>query len=324
MQVRTTRPADITAEVIELRRLRRRAAARDHAEPRPPPARLRHRGRADGGGVARRRSPSSPPPATSPTIAARSSSSGPTRSGSRCSSTRSRTRARPGATESTVLGPVLRPGRAAARATATTSRPSRPATPAWVHGRVLDLDGTADRRRRARRLAERRRPSSTRCRTPEARRTTCAAASAPATTARTRSSPCARCRTRSRDDGPVGAMLDATGRHPWRPAHIHLIVRAPGYAHASRRTSSTRRATYLDSDAVFAVKPSLLREFRARDPPTPTARTGWRRGARSRTTSCWPPRDRAAYRPHRFISRSCDMLDLHCRDRQRRTGEVRP
>ena len=62
------------------------------------------------------------------------------------------------------------------------------------------------------------------------------------------------------DDGPVGAMLSATGRHPWRPAHIHMIVRAPGY-----RTLTTHvfdaASQYLDSDAVFAVKPSLAREF---------------------------------------------------------------
>jgi hydroxyquinol 1,2-dioxygenase len=62
------------------------------------------------------------------------------------------------------------------------------------------------------------------------------------------------------DDGPVGAMLSATGRHPWRPAHIHMIVRAPGY-----RTLTTHvfdaASEYLDSDAVFAVKPSLAREF---------------------------------------------------------------
>ena len=66
------------------------------------------------------------------------------------------------------------------------------------------------------------------------------------------------------DDGPVGAMLAATGRHPWRPAHIHMIVRAPGY-----RTVATHvfdgASEYLDSDAVFAVKPSLLREFVPRD-----------------------------------------------------------
>ena len=70
------------------------------------------------------------------------------------------------------------------------------------------------------------------------------------------------------DDGPVGAMLSATGRHPWRPAHIHMIVRAPGY-----RTLTTHifdaASEYLDSDAVFAVKPSLLREFESRSGEDP-------------------------------------------------------
>ncbi len=70
------------------------------------------------------------------------------------------------------------------------------------------------------------------------------------------------------DDGPVGTMLSATGRHPWRPAHIHMIVRAAGY-----RTLTTHifdaASEYLDSDAVFAVKPSLLREFEARSADDP-------------------------------------------------------
>ena len=70
------------------------------------------------------------------------------------------------------------------------------------------------------------------------------------------------------DDGPVGTMLSATGRHPWRPAHIHMIVRAPGY-----RTLTTHifdaASEYLDSDAVFAVKPSLLREFELRSADDP-------------------------------------------------------
>ena len=77
-------------------------------------------------------------------------------------------------------------------------------------------------------------------------------------------------------DGPVGAMLDAARRHPWRPAHIHMIVTAPGYqrlqTHIFDSTSS-----YLDSDAVFAVKRSLIREFQLRnagDPETPTGVTG--------------------------------------------------
>ncbi|HEX8969128.1 MAG TPA: dioxygenase [Chloroflexota bacterium] len=72
-------------------------------------------------------------------------------------------------------------------------------------------------------------------------------------------------------DGPVGAMLDATRRHPWRPAHIHMIVTAPGYQRLQTHIFDSRSA-YLDSDAVFAVKPSLIREFQPRsagDPETP-------------------------------------------------------
>lgn len=58
-------------------------------------------------------------------------------------------------------------------------------------------------------------------------------------------------------DGPVGAMLQATGRHPWRPAHLHFKVEAPGYqpliTHVFRNQSE-----YLDSDAVFGVRQSLI------------------------------------------------------------------
>ena len=75
------------------------------------------------------------------------------------------------------------------------------------------------------------------------------------------------------DDGPVGSMLAATSRHPWRPAHIHVIVRAPGY-----RTVATHifdaASPYLDSDAVFAVKPSLLREFVLLAPDDPARPSG--------------------------------------------------
>ena len=70
------------------------------------------------------------------------------------------------------------------------------------------------------------------------------------------------------DDGPVGRMLAATARHPWRPAHIHVVIRADGH-----RTLTTHlfddASDYLDSDAVFAVKPSLLRTFVARDAEDP-------------------------------------------------------
>ena len=73
------------------------------------------------------------------------------------------------------------------------------------------------------------------------------------------------------DDGPVGHMLSATGRHPWRPAHIHLIVSAPGYETVTTHVFDSE-SDYLDSDAVFAVKRSLLRTFvprRADDPERP-------------------------------------------------------
>lgn len=58
-------------------------------------------------------------------------------------------------------------------------------------------------------------------------------------------------------DGPVGQMLQATGRHPWRPAHLHFMIQAPGYetliTHVFRDNSE-----YLDSDAVFGVRQSLV------------------------------------------------------------------
>ena len=58
-------------------------------------------------------------------------------------------------------------------------------------------------------------------------------------------------------DGPVGRMLRATNRHPWRPAHIHFVVSAKGY---ERVTTHIFDGTdpYLDSDTVFAVKDSLI------------------------------------------------------------------
>jgi catechol 1,2-dioxygenase len=62
------------------------------------------------------------------------------------------------------------------------------------------------------------------------------------------------------DDGPVGRLLAQTGRHPWRAAHIHLTVSAPGH-----RTVTThvfdRASEYLDTDTVFGVKDSLVRDF---------------------------------------------------------------
>jgi catechol 1,2-dioxygenase len=62
------------------------------------------------------------------------------------------------------------------------------------------------------------------------------------------------------DDGPVGRLLEATGRHPWRAAHIHAKVSAPGFEPLTTHVFD-RDSDYLDSDAVFGVKESLIRDF---------------------------------------------------------------
>lgn len=61
-------------------------------------------------------------------------------------------------------------------------------------------------------------------------------------------------------DGPVGALLNAAGRHPNRPAHIHFIVTAPGFEDLTTHIF-VAGSPYLDSDAVFAVKQSLVTTF---------------------------------------------------------------
>jgi len=61
-------------------------------------------------------------------------------------------------------------------------------------------------------------------------------------------------------DGPVGRMLLALGRHPYRPAHLHFMVSAPGFETLTTHLFVTGDP-YLDSDAVFGVKESLVIDF---------------------------------------------------------------
>jgi hydroxyquinol 1,2-dioxygenase len=70
-------------------------------------------------------------------------------------------------------------------------------------------------------------------------------------------------------DGPVGRLLNALGRHPWRPAHLHFMVTAAGYerlvTHVFRQGGE-----YLESDAVFGVRASLIADWVRHDAgPTP-------------------------------------------------------
>ena len=74
-------------------------------------------------------------------------------------------------------------------------------------------------------------------------------------------------------DGPVGTLLEATKRHPYRPAHIHFIATAPGHR-ALTTHIFVAGSPYIESDAVFAVKRSLITDFTSVDDPDQAARYG--------------------------------------------------
>ena len=179
-----------------------------------------------------------------------------------------------GATESTVLGPFYVPGSPLREYGASIIEQSG-GTPCWVHGRVLDVDGTPIAgaevdawQNDANELYAVQDPES-----PEdhlrgrflTREDGSYAFLGVRPTPYTIPS-----------DGPVGHMLATTGRHPWRPAHLHLIVRAEGYETLTTHVFD-RESAYLDSDAVFAVKRSLVRDFVQRtadDPERPAGVSG--------------------------------------------------
>ena len=73
------------------------------------------------------------------------------------------------------------------------------------------------------------------------------------------------------DDGPVGKMLAALDRHPYRPAHMHYMVRAEGFQKLVTHTF-VGGDKYLESDAVFGVKQTLVAPFEKLD----RAATEWR------------------------------------------------
>jgi protocatechuate 3,4-dioxygenase beta subunit len=74
-------------------------------------------------------------------------------------------------------------------------------------------------------------------------------------------------------DGPVGELLGAAGRHPYRPAHIHFLVSAPGFTTLTTHVF-VEGSEYVDSDAVFAVKESLLTPFTTNTDPAAAAELG--------------------------------------------------
>jgi protocatechuate 3,4-dioxygenase beta subunit len=75
------------------------------------------------------------------------------------------------------------------------------------------------------------------------------------------------------NDGPVGQLLHAVGRHPFRPAHIHLLLSAQGFASLTTHLFVSGDP-YLDSDAVFGTKDSLVVDFVQNDSEEDAARYG--------------------------------------------------
>lgn len=71
-------------------------------------------------------------------------------------------------------------------------------------------------------------------------------------------------------DGPVGDLLRAGGRHAWRPAHFHFIVSAPGF-HSVVTELFNAEDTYIDEDAAFGVRDSILVKFERNDSPEEAA-----------------------------------------------------
>jgi len=65
-------------------------------------------------------------------------------------------------------------------------------------------------------------------------------------------------------DGPVGGILRACGRHPWRPSHLHYIVTAPGYRSLVTEIFPDDDP-YLDQDTVFGVRDDLVMTYQTRE-----------------------------------------------------------
>ena len=76
-------------------------------------------------------------------------------------------------------------------------------------------------------------------------------------------------------DGPVGELLDAAGRHPMRPAHIHFMISADGYETLITHIF-VEGDEYIESDAVFGVKESLVMEFLLNESAEAAAELGFK------------------------------------------------
>ncbi|CAK5273525.1 unnamed protein product [Mycena citricolor] len=75
-------------------------------------------------------------------------------------------------------------------------------------------------------------------------------------------------------DGPVGNLLDALGRHVFRPSHLHMMLEAPGFEKLITALYPSGDP-YLQSDAVFGVKSSLIENLTTETDPELTRARGF-------------------------------------------------
>jgi len=73
--------------------------------------------------------------------------------------------------------------------------------------------------------------------------------------------------------GPVGRFLAAVGRHPWRPAHLHLKVSAPRHEPLTTMLY-VEGDPWLHDDTIFSVKPALTIGLTRHDQPDDLAARG--------------------------------------------------
>jgi catechol 1,2-dioxygenase len=165
----------------------------------------------------------------------------------------------PGATESTVFGPFYREGGPEMPEGGNVAEGAQGGTPTIVSGRVLDMDGNpiagaaldvwqADPEG----LYDSQRPELEELNMRGIFHSDAAGRYVIRTTRPVH--------YQIPTDGPVGRMLQATNRHPWRPAHIHFKVSAKGCQPLTTHLFDDVDE-YLDSDAVFGVKDSLICKF---------------------------------------------------------------
>lgn len=75
-------------------------------------------------------------------------------------------------------------------------------------------------------------------------------------------------------DGVVGRLLDAQGRHPYRPAHIHALVFKQGYKTLTSQVYADDDP-HLETDVQFGVTRALVGRFERHDEPRTDAEAPW-------------------------------------------------